>query len=153
MNKIGDSQDADYKTSNSTSVDLAGRAIEDLSNISKSLNADLINNNGLFNTLKTKLGRIEKSAKISVEYVTGGEVVFMDYRKGILFYRIVGEALDNILKHANASIINLKMNYSETRLSIVIIDDGKGFDQGQVEKAGVETLSAGLNTICEQWQN
>jgi len=42
----------------------------------------------------------------------------------------VKEALHNIVKHAGATEVRLNLSYSENVLSIVLADNGKGFDPG-----------------------
>ena len=48
----------------------------------------------------------------------------------ISVYRGIHEATSNILKHAEAKVVNivLNMNPEKTNLSISILDDGVGFD-------------------------
>jgi signal transduction histidine kinase len=41
-------------------------------------------------------------------------------------YRVVQEALTNVLKHANASRVRVRVRHSKTELSIAIIDNGHG---------------------------
>ena len=43
-------------------------------------------------------------------------------------YRIVQEAVNNILKHANACEINIQLVGQDNHITIMIEDDGKGFD-------------------------
>jgi signal transduction histidine kinase len=43
-------------------------------------------------------------------------------------FLIVKEALTNVLKHADASEVNLHVQVAGAALEIVITDDGKGFD-------------------------
>jgi PAS domain S-box-containing protein len=49
----------------------------------------------------------------------------------IAVYRIVQEALNNVAKHARAKHVRVHLRYDETALTLVITDDGRGFDQGQ----------------------
>lgn len=48
-------------------------------------------------------------------------------------YRVVQEALNNSLKYAEANYILITLSHSANKLSIVIDDDGKGFDPSQIE--------------------
>ncbi len=45
------------------------------------------------------------------------------------FYRIVQEALHNVIKHTDASLIELNLKYFKERISLSIKDNGGGFDQ------------------------
>jgi signal transduction histidine kinase len=44
-------------------------------------------------------------------------------------YRIVQEGLTNIRKHAKASHVSLKISATVERIHLILIDNGKGFDQ------------------------
>lgn len=51
-------------------------------------------------------------------------------------YRIVQEGLNNILKHAEATSVNVLLDFREDRLDLIIEDNGKGFDIVEDETAG-----------------
>jgi len=67
--------------------------------------------------------------------------------EGMNVYRIIQEAVNNALKYADASSINVSITKSETLLKdklnlvLTIIDNGKGFDLARVEKGN------GFNSI------
>ena len=65
-----------------SSVQLIGKAIHDLSDISKSLNSETIKTQGLYNTLKVETERISYSGKIDIQFATEGEAVFLDAQIG-----------------------------------------------------------------------
>jgi signal transduction histidine kinase len=46
------------------------------------------------------------------------------------------ETLNNIVKHADASVVTLSMTMNDSRLTLVIQDDGHGFDETAVRKDG-----------------
>jgi signal transduction histidine kinase len=46
----------------------------------------------------------------------------------IVIYRIVQEALNNVLQHAAASSVEVSIRYGPRRIRVAIHDDGKGFD-------------------------
>jgi signal transduction histidine kinase len=49
-------------------------------------------------------------------------------------YRIVQEQLNNILKYAKASVINIEMSTVKNKLFLSISDNGIGFDTVSTEK-------------------
>lgn len=49
-------------------------------------------------------------------------------RTSLIVYRLVQELLNNALKHAEASEIELKLTFSADQLQLQYIDNGKGFD-------------------------
>ncbi|WP_405610774.1 type IV pili methyl-accepting chemotaxis transducer N-terminal domain-containing protein [Polaribacter sp. Asnod1-A03] len=52
----------------------------------------------------------------------------------INIYRIVQEAINNAIKYADSSHILVSLSHSQNILSIVIDDDGKGFEPSEVKK-------------------
>ena len=55
-----------------------------------------------------------------------------------IYYRIAQEALENILKHAQAKHVRLQLSQDDNHYSLQIEDDGIGFDLGQ--QNSVDTL-------------
>jgi signal transduction histidine kinase len=52
-------------------------------------------------------------------------------------YRIVQEALTNIVKHAGASTVSILLVRSNTSATVVIEDDGQGFDPAELRENGM----------------
>jgi two-component system sensor histidine kinase UhpB len=59
----------------------------------------------------------------------------------IAVYRVVQEALSNIVKHANASRATVELHSDHGAHRITIRDDGKGFDTEQPTSAGIGLIS------------
>ncbi|MDR9459898.1 MAG: sensor histidine kinase, partial [Dehalococcoidia bacterium] len=70
----------------------------------------------------------------------------------IVLFRIAQEALTNIAKHAKASNVTVKFGLEDGRQRLLIIDDGVGFDTGEVSKYAEQT-SWGLVTMSERAQS
>ncbi|CAL2078182.1 type IV pili methyl-accepting chemotaxis transducer N-terminal domain-containing protein [Tenacibaculum sp. 190524A05c] len=101
-----------------------------------------------FNLMPSELsdhGLVPALAKLTKELtrLTGKNIVFVnksnfDFRLDSLteinIYRITQEAINNAIKYAESSHILLSVSHSETMLSIVIDDNGKGFDTSQKKK-------------------
>ena len=58
----------------------------------------------------------------------------LDSLTEINIYRIIQEAINNAIKYAESSYIIVSMTHSKKMLSIVIDDDGKGFEPSKVKK-------------------
>jgi signal transduction histidine kinase len=50
----------------------------------------------------------------------------------VTIYRLVQEALTNIVKHSRASRVNVTVSASDGRVVVRIVDDGEGFDASKV---------------------
>ena len=84
---------------------------------------------GLIASLAKLLGDISivKNLEISFNYSTYKEEE-IELGLKLVIYRIVQEQLNNILKHAYASKVDIELKKEPTFLQVTITDNGKGFD-------------------------
>lgn len=52
----------------------------------------------------------------------------------IYLYRIIQEALNNIVKHSEAKNVDIRFYYKNNRIELTVADDGKGFDVNSIRK-------------------
>jgi signal transduction histidine kinase len=124
---------------------LVSKSITELSDISKSLHADIIKQQGLLSALKDELAHIEQPGLFKVNFIVDGEPVFLESSKELIIFRIIQESFNNIIKHAAAKLVTLHLTYSSDYLNIIIADDGKGFDKTQCQQkkqAGLRNMAA-----------
>jgi signal transduction histidine kinase len=65
----------------------------------------------------------------------------------VVLYRITQEVLSNIIKHADATKVNIQLHYTANELNLEITDNGCGFDINTNEKGN------GLNNIQKRAQS
>jgi two-component system, NarL family, sensor kinase len=119
------------------SVDMISEAINDLSDISRSLSSENILNNGLIKALEFEVAQLEKSNMYDVSLSVTGNTRFLDTHRELVLFRIFQEILNNIIKHAQANSIMIDLHYNTTTLSLNIFDNGVGFSSGQLSKRGM----------------
>jgi PAS domain S-box-containing protein len=68
----------------------------------------------------------------------------------ILLYRSIRELLFNAIKHADAALVKVSLQRSNSDICIKVEDDGKGFDAGRLEKDSKKTKGFGLFSIRER---
>lgn len=126
-----------------SSIDLLTNSIAQLSDISKSLNSDIISQHGLLEAIEEELNRIRKTGLFTIKFEITGSPVYMDSRKELIIFRIIQEAFNNILKHAGASAAGLSMHYGDEHLAVTICDNGKGYssrNNGNKNQAGLRNM-------------
>lgn len=126
---------------------LLGDVIRYIRMLSKGLNSDMLGSYGLRESIRFELKRIEQSALITCHFITEGEDFAIDAKKEIVIYRMVQEILNNILKHAAATIISIHMKYAVDTFSLVITDNGTGFDQAETVSRGIQEAGSGLRNL------
>ncbi len=112
----------------SNSKELVGKAITDLRSLSKKLHTDSVMSAGLLKAIEFELGLVEKSGVFQTSFKIYGEPVPLDAQKELILFRIVQEAMNNIIKHAQASTIAISANFDPGQLLLSIQDNGNGFE-------------------------
>lgn len=115
------------------SKNLLTKVIQDLRDLSKTLNTDFIKEIGLVKAIEQQLQMLQKSGVYKTDLLVTGEAFEISLQFKLVLFRVVQEVLNNIVKHANASSINISINYQHDMLMIVIKDNGKGFDLKELE--------------------
>ncbi|WP_093338874.1 sensor histidine kinase [Salibacterium halotolerans] len=84
---------------------------------------------GLVPTLNKYLSNLEESTNMNVRFTSlGKDDVRLSPNLEVGLFRIVQEAVQNAYKHAAPSDVQVKIEMKRSTVSIVIKDDGKGFD-------------------------
>ena len=68
----------------------------------------------------------------------------------INFYRILQEALTNIIKHARASHVHINIDIADDRLVMTIADNGQGFSASEKNLSLKKAQGLGLSTMRER---
>ncbi|SFD97040.1 two-component system, NarL family, sensor histidine kinase DegS [Lentibacillus persicus] len=85
---------------------------------------------GLIPTIKKYVATVSDYNDIDIEFIPLGKEERLQQKYEIAFFRLMQEALQNAVKHAEASLIKVKLEITESVISMTIKDDGKGFDPG-----------------------
>lgn len=111
-----------------SSHQLVSKAIQDLRDLSRSLNTDYVAEMGLIRSIEYELEMISKTGIMKTSLQVEGLQRRMEGQKELILFRIVQESLNNIIKHAGATTLTVAANYQPHELQIVIEDNGKGVD-------------------------
>jgi len=104
-----------------------GKAINELRSLSKSLDKEWLERFNFIENLEVEIARINEARYLQISFSHPGKLLLKADEQIILF-RIVQEAMQNAIKHAQAKNIRINLTVSGEVLKIVITDDGIGFD-------------------------
>jgi two-component system NarL family sensor kinase len=111
-----------------SSKDLVSKAIGDLRGLSKSLNAESILSDGLVTAVETEINIVRNTGNVQIEFTVSGVPVLLDPKKELIIFRVIQEAINNVLKHAQARLLQITLRF-ETELTVQIKDNGVGFQE------------------------
>jgi two-component system, NarL family, sensor kinase len=127
-----------------SSIQLVSKAINDLRDLSRSLNGDKIADLGLQDAIDNELKIIANTGQFATQLIASGEPYKLAPQHEMVLFRIVQESLNNAVKHSKARNINIEMHYETAAFKMAINDDGEGFDATALEATDT---GIGLNNM------
>jgi two-component system sensor histidine kinase ChiS len=115
--------------------DTARESLAEMRLLIYELRPPVLEEEGLASALQTRLEAVESRAGLEIEFNTEGENRFGSEIEGAL-YRIAQEALNNVLKHAQARRVVVSLVQDRRRVTLEIADDGLGFYPIEASRGG-----------------
>jgi signal transduction histidine kinase len=123
------------------------KAINDLRDLSKSFNTDNIVALGLIQSIAAEMDIINKADSHKTAFRITGSSVMLEPQKELILFRIVQEAMHNIIKHAQAKSLTVHADFSPAQLELTIYDDGKGFNLGPLNQENNKDHGLGIRNM------
>lgn len=105
-----------------------GAALDEARAISHQLRPFQLERLGLTKAIRSMIKQTSESTKLPVELHLDSVDALLPPESEVMLYRILQEALSNILKHAHASRVRVLIERVPVGIRMVIEDDGRGFD-------------------------
>jgi signal transduction histidine kinase len=107
---------------------IAEQALQDIRELSRLLRPRMLDDLGLFPTLRWYVRSFVKRVNISVDLQIDGDEDKLNPEKQTILFRVVQEALNNVAKHSHATSAVVRLQCGEQEAYLRIRDDGVGFD-------------------------
>lgn len=114
----------------------ARATLEDVRKIIFDLRPMDLDDLGLVPAIKRYASDFQEKYRINVEVVHLGDTRRYLSAIEVTVYRIIQEALNNVQKHADASLVRIIMETNPLYLSVLVKDDGCGFEPGENIESG-----------------
>lgn len=116
--------------------DIAQHTLENVRSLSQSLHPVMLDETGLESTVDWYLPMVERQTGITVHYEKSGVSFPIDGGAGIHVYRILQEALNNIVRHSGSPEAWVRLRFLANQLQLDVEDHGTGFET-QKSKPGI----------------
>lgn len=102
--------------------------VDNLKKIATSLRPPNLEIIGLIDALRLYFSQLTDTVDVKINYnVDIDDESIVGEEKAIVLYRVAQEALTNVLKHAQASNVHVRLFIEENHIGLELKDDGKGF--------------------------
>lgn len=129
------------------SRELITRAVQSLRDLSKSLNGDYILDLGLEGAIQRELKVIEAAGLFRTDYQSDDKDLGLEEQQEVIIFRCVQEALNNAVKHSEASLLSVEVRCRNKEVSISVVDNGKGFPENKVNSVGMHSIERRIKML------
>lgn len=142
-NKI-DTLNHEERTSFQKAMNILDESCKEVRQVSHNIMPHTLLKKGLSNAVRDFISKVEnKNLHVSL-YLSGLDDP-IDSKVEIAVYRIIQESVNNVIKHAEATKLDISLTKDEEGLTGAIEDNGKGFNVKEVKNSGI-----GLDNIISR---
>jgi two-component system, NarL family, sensor kinase len=124
----------------STSISLLKKAMADLNDMSKWMNPDVIEKFGLIKAIEELVNDLQRTEHYDADMLITGNIRRIAPEKELMIFRVIQEAVNNILKQANAKSIRISVVFRDAFIEAEISDNGKGFEANPFAGMGITNM-------------
>ena len=136
--KLVDKNPTQVKVELNSLKELARVSLKDVRKIIYDLRPMSLDDLGLIPTVQRFIANYMDETNQNVELHVFGEPVILAPIVELASFRIIQEALNNVRKHADARNVHVKLEFLKESIKLVISDDGRGFDKGNVKSQDID---------------
>ena len=130
--------------------DTVSSALHEARSLSKALRPPELDRLGLTKALRDMMQRAGEASGIACEIDLEDIDGLLPADDAINLYRLVQEAMNNIVKHSGASCVVLTLQHHPDHIFLRITDNGRGFDVAKVREATGANTGTGLAGMEER---
>ncbi len=127
-------------------VKLIDMTMNTLKRIYMDLRPGMLDHLGLIDAIRWQVEEFRKRSAIRCTIITEPDEIDLDLELSTTIFRIFQETLTNILRHAEATSVHVRLKKTKKFIDLVVRDDGKGIGEEELTK----TNSFGLLGIRER---
>lgn len=132
------------------SIAIVERALAQVRNLSLDLRPSLLDDLGLVTALRWYVGRQAQRTGMAMQFTAESMDSRLSTELETACFRVAQEALTNVIRHAGAVSVGIELTKTPGCLTLVIRDNGKGFDVPAVREQAFLGKSLGLLGMQER---
>jgi signal transduction histidine kinase len=129
---------------------VATRLLENLRKIIWDLRPSILDDLGLVSAIRWFARTNLEKAGVKVDFWVGSDITRLPPYLETMLFRIAQETISNILRHANADKVSIRLWIADEHIWLEIKDDGCGFDTEKAVDEAIDRKQLGLLGIQER---
>jgi len=114
-------------------ADQVNQLIAAFRKIHTALHPAMLEEVGLYAATEWIINNFRNKTGINTAFSSNIDGIIFEFDKSLILYRILQESLTNIMRYASANNVDISLTIDEKTLTLIIKDDGIGFDVAKVD--------------------
>jgi signal transduction histidine kinase len=120
--------------------------IDSIKEISSLLRPSILYDLGLIPAFEWQLKRIETQSGIKCYFKFSPAEILIDDNISLILFRVLQESLTNIVRHSEATVVEIYLRQISNKIDLLIKDNGKGIEESKLSSLS----SMGITGIKER---
>jgi|GEM_PF-454201 len=130
-----------------------GALSEEIRHLSHEMHPPVLEHAGLASALRSYCRELREISGIHIEQDIGEVPPGLPPDVSLCLYRVAQEALGNVVRHAYAGRVRLRLADRDTGMELTVTDDGVGFDPGRVRRGlGLVSMEERVRMLGGEFQ-
>ncbi|CAN5387673.1 ATP-binding protein [soil metagenome] len=118
-------------------LSLIDDSVREVRSVSHSMMPNALLKSGLALAVREFLNRISHTDKLKIELEINGLNERLESTMESILFRVLQEIVNNIIKHSQATVVNIQIIRHEEELTLMVEDNGVGFDISKLTNTGI----------------
>lgn len=120
--------------------EVAQEALNKVRSLSQSLQPVILQESGLLATIDWYLPVVEKQTSLKIHYERPAADLPLPYDAAIHVFRVLQEALNNVVRHSGSSEAQVRIRVSESQMALEVEDAGRGLAENAAGGIGLVAM-------------
>lgn len=129
---------------------LAQQVLDGIRDRSRALHPVVLDDFGLDEAVRSHVEMVRRQQGLAIDVATDGDLSRIEPEVATHLYRIVQEALTNVVRHAGASEVWVALSATPDTLMVTIDDDGRGLTAEEADASPARRTGLGLTSMRER---
>jgi signal transduction histidine kinase len=126
-------QDPEQNALLSNALDLVNDSVKEVRTVSHNMMPNTLIKSGLASAIREFISKMSSIPNLKIDFEIVGLDERLDNTVETILYRVIQEVVSNIIRHAKANHIGMQLIRHENELTVMIEDNGVGFDVNAIK--------------------
>ncbi len=118
-------------------LEIIDESVKEVRAVSHNMMPNALLKSGLGIAVREFLNRISHTDKLKIELEITGLKERLESTTETILFRVLQEIVNNIIKHSEATIVNIQIVRHDKELTMMVEDNGIGFDISKIKSDGI----------------